>query len=239
ECACIDPKWMGALCDRCVDGLYGPDCLALPVVLDVLPKEGSDLGGTTVTVMGRNLKASADGGYRCEFGDQVVEGTWLSREQVRCVTPKHVAGTVLVNVAPDRSGQSPFTTSTVEFTFYQQCPTSGCGRLLGTPHGICSFGQCVCTLPWHGDNCELEYLAPVLEAVPDATTIEGQSYREALRLLGEPVLVIWQLTQGPTGLHLDGANGVVSWDVPVAQQESYVIEVTAINQAGSASTRAS
>ncbi|CAN0381923.1 unnamed protein product [Lampetra planeri] len=184
ECACIDPKWMGALCDRCVDGLYGPDCLALPVVLDVLPKEGSDLGGTTVTVMGRNLKASADGGYRCEFGDQVVEGTWLSREQVRCVTPKHVAGTVLVNVAPDRSGQSPFTTSTVEFTFYQQCPTSGCGRLLGTPHGICSFGQCVCTLPWHGDNCELEYLAPVLEAVPDATTIEGQSYREALRLLG-------------------------------------------------------
>ncbi|XP_078472002.1 uncharacterized protein LOC144733868 [Lampetra planeri] len=230
RCVCSEMKWAGNLCDRCAEGLYGSDCLPVPTVLDVIPSTGPDVGGTLVLITGRNLNASADGGYRCAFGDQVVEGTWLSSEQVRCVTPMHAAGAASVNVAPGRGGQSSFTASTVLFTFYQQCPASACGRDLDVPHGICSFGRCICSLPWYGDDCEFEYLPPALKVVADAVAVEGQSYGESLQLLKGTAPVMWQLSVAPSGMTLDGA--AVLWNSVIASAEPYAVEVKVFNAVG-------
>nr|XP_032837233.1 uncharacterized protein LOC116958620 [Petromyzon marinus] len=236
RCVCSELKWAGKLCDRCAEGLYGSDCLPVPTVLDVIPSTGPDVGGTFVLIMGHNLNASTDGGYRCAFGDQVVEGTWLSGEQVRCVTPMHAAGAASVNVAPGRSGQSSFTASTVSgylcvlFTFYQQCPTNACGRDLDVPHGICSFGRCICSLPWYGDDCEFEYLPPALKIVADAVVVEGQSYGESLQLLKGTTPVMWQLSVAPSGMILDGA--AVLWNSAIARAEPYAVEVKVFNAVG-------
>ena len=68
------------------------------------------------------------------------------------------------------------------FTFYATCPTNSCGRDLDPPRGQCLFGGCSCNLPWTGDDCAVELLAPVVETPADVQVAEGSAYEHQLVL---------------------------------------------------------
>ena len=72
----------------CLIGRYKPDCSGLSPVLDTLsPGIGPVVGGTTVTIFGRNFMADAD--IRCRFWDDdgIVSAVYLGSHAVSCVAP--------------------------------------------------------------------------------------------------------------------------------------------------------
>ena len=68
------------------------------------------------------------------------------------------------------------------FTFYATCPENSCGRDLDPPRGQCLFGGCSCNLPWTGDDCAVELLAPVAETPAHVEVAEGSTYEHQLVL---------------------------------------------------------
>ena len=68
------------------------------------------------------------------------------------------------------------------FTFYATCPANSCGRELHPPRGQCLFGGCSCNLPWTGNDCAVELLAPVVETPVDVQVAEGSAYEHQLVL---------------------------------------------------------
>ena len=44
------------------------------------------------------------------------------------------------------------------------------------------FGGCSCNLPWTGDDCALELLAPLVETPADVQVAEGSAYEHQLVL---------------------------------------------------------
>ncbi|RYG66994.1 hypothetical protein EON64_08455, partial [archaeon] len=70
----------------------------LPSITNMLPKRGSCVGGTNVTVFGSNFLKSTK--LSCKFGEQVVAAHFINRTAVSCFTPKvEVAGNATVAVS--------------------------------------------------------------------------------------------------------------------------------------------
>ena len=98
-CVCDTDNWTGVLCDKCSKAFYGPKCLPLVTVLDVVPRQGIDNGGNTVHVWGHNFQENSS--YICKFGNVISNGTWKAWDHVVCVAPKYPEGVVTVEISPD------------------------------------------------------------------------------------------------------------------------------------------
>ncbi|KAH3832132.1 hypothetical protein DPMN_105409 [Dreissena polymorpha] len=227
-CVCNTDNWTGALCDKCSEAFYDPECLPLVTVLDVVPRQGIDKGGNTVHVWGHNFQESSS--YVCKFGNVISNGTWKAWDHVVCVAPKHPEGVVTVEISQDGVH---FTNNKIMYAFYASCPIEACGRNLNPPHGLCIFGVCSCILPWHGDNCTMELLRPVIARppVPQAAN-EFDDYMLELGLTQGDQPVRWALLEGFKGLSLDERSGRVSWKSIPANINPYIFRVQASNTIG-------
>jgi hypothetical protein len=96
----VSEAFEGDRCERCAAGLFGDDCEALPALLVVSPPDGTELGGTTVTIAGVNL-LNGTGSLLCRFGSLTAAGEWLGSDRVRCVTPQQAAATVSLELSQD------------------------------------------------------------------------------------------------------------------------------------------
>ncbi|KAL5014473.1 hypothetical protein ScPMuIL_008743 [Solemya velum] len=230
HCICKDINWAGTLCERCNETFYGPDCLPLVTVLNILPNSGPDTGGTLVHVLAHNFPETVNNISYCLFGSDVVQGERLSREHITCVSPQHLEGGVNVEISAD---DSKYTSNGKRFSYYAVCPESACGHLLVPPRGQCLFGGCSCNLPWAGNDCSLELFAPVIDGIQnDQQVAEGLTYRYKLNLTQGDDPVQWTILQGPNGLTVDQRNGEAVWEGTIAASDAYVIKVRASNLIG-------
>lgn len=71
----------------------------------------------------------------------------------------------------------------ITFTYYATCPPGACGSDQQPPNGQCLFGGCSCNLPWVGENCTIELLAPMI-ITPEQSqyVVEGTKYKYGLNL---------------------------------------------------------
>ncbi len=77
-------------------------------------------------------------------------------------------------------------------------------------------------------------VAPLIDVVPDDSTVCGVAYTSAVPALMQGTLpVTWTLDSGPGGMTIDSNTGAVSWPNPLASATPYSIVVTATNAAGS------
>ena len=96
-------------------------------------------------------------------------------------------------------------------TLFDICPSYACGRNESVPRGICSFGECQCSTPWYGEDCNILIYEPVLSAMNNSILQEAQQYITIIQLLqGSPPLS-WILINGPNHLEVDQYSGLVSW----------------------------
>lgn len=98
-CDCFGAQWTGSFCDICSETFYGPDCLPLLTVLNIIPNQGLDRGGNDVHVWGHNFPQSDT--YQCKFDTDVVNGVWVASMHVVCSAPKHAEGIVSLEISPD------------------------------------------------------------------------------------------------------------------------------------------
>jgi len=66
--------------DRTIYYYYRP-----PRLYDVSPREGPTKGGTEVTVYGADFKENKK--IKCNFGSKWTRGTYVSKNQLKCVSP--------------------------------------------------------------------------------------------------------------------------------------------------------
>ena len=58
-----------------------------PYVFDIDPRQGPIKGNTEVTLTGTNFKENSV--IKCMFGDQIIEGKFVTVHKVKCVSPPH------------------------------------------------------------------------------------------------------------------------------------------------------
>ncbi len=77
-------------------------------------------------------------------------------------------------------------------------------------------------------------LAPVIEAIPDASALEGAAYNGPVPQLtqGDPP-VTWSLIDGPAGMTVNQSTGQVSWAACEGSDRPHSITIKAANDAGS------
>ncbi|XP_052092546.1 uncharacterized protein LOC127729013 [Mytilus californianus] len=229
-CDCIGVNWSGYLCDKCSETYYGPDCLPLIMVLQVVPNQGSDKGGTVVHVLGHNFPDLIGHMYICKFGSERVNGTWKAWNHVACTAPQHEGGSVFLEVSPNGTD---FTNNKIMFTYYATCPQGACGRHLEPPRGQCLFGGCSCNLPWTGDGCTIELLAPkIMPQEESQYVVEGTKYQYGLNLTQGSLPVIWALNQYPVGMTIDERTGHVQWGFTISTLTHHMITATVTNIIG-------
>ena len=81
-------------------------------VSKISPTSGQATGNVVVIVQGFNFTNSIELG--CKFGDVQVDGQYFSATEIRCVTPRHIPATVIVEVS---NNGVDWTASGQEFTF--------------------------------------------------------------------------------------------------------------------------
>ena len=119
-------------------------------------------------------------------------------------------GSFVRNWTVTSCGSSMTTLQTI--TLYDLCPLHACGRNESTPRGSCSFGECFCNRPWHGDNCDVLIYEPLVDPVNDSVLLEAQEYSVRIVLLqGTPPLT-WIIASGPYDMHVNQHSGEVTWD---------------------------
>ncbi|GMF36546.1 unnamed protein product [Phytophthora fragariaefolia] len=70
---------------------------AAPIVTNITPNRGSEIGQYRVTINGSNFICGA--GLRCQFGvSEVVAAKWISNSSISCTVPRHSPGWVDVQV---------------------------------------------------------------------------------------------------------------------------------------------
>ncbi|XP_053379664.1 uncharacterized protein LOC128548542 isoform X2 [Mercenaria mercenaria] len=229
-CKCESNNWTGYLCDRCSETFYGPDCLPLIKVLEIIPSRGPEKGGNDVHVWGHNFLESLSGAYKCRFGDTKTDGKWLAWNHVLCTAPRLPEGEVTLEVSPDGS---KFTNDRQTYFFYSTCPPESCGRNFSPSRGQCVFGSCSCFLPWKGKNCTIEILPPIIAVVSSEQTVnETQTYTQQLKLEQGDLPVRWYLFKGPVGMTVDEKTGLVGWSNAFAKSDKYQIDVRVSNIIG-------
>ena len=124
------------------------------------------------------------------------------------------------------------TSSSQTIVLYDLCPPHACGRNESIPRGICTFGNCQCHRPWHGEDCSELIYQPEVEPVNDTVLQEAQAYSTTITVTqGTPPLT-WSLVSGPDRLRVDQYTGRVTWSR--AQAGNYTISVQIENQVGRA-----
>ena len=68
------------------------------------------------------------------------------------------------------------TTASQTIRLYDTCPPDACGRNGTPPRGICSFGQCRCTRPWFGSDCNVLLHEPLVSQINDTSLKEAEEY---------------------------------------------------------------
>ncbi|CAG2246407.1 unnamed protein product [Mytilus edulis] len=229
---CVGPN----KCD-CHSGWEGETCIIascilspLIMALQVVPNQGSDKGGTVVHVWGHNFPDLLGHMYICKFGSERVNGTWKAWNHVMCTAPQHEEGSVFLEVSPNGTD---FTNNKIIFTYYATCPQGACGRHLEPPRGQCLFGGCSCNLPWTGDECTIELLAPKIIPPEESQYIgEGTKYQYSLNLTQGSLPVIWTLNQYPVGMTIDERTGHVQWAFTISTLTHHMITATVTNIIG-------
>ena len=115
-------------------------------------------------------------------------------------------------------------------TLFDLCPPYACGRNESVPRGICSFGECQCSTPWYGEDCDILIYEPVLRPVNNSILHEAQQYASSLALLQGTSPLSWTLIKGPRRLEVDEYSGQVNW--ARAKAGNYSITVRVDNQVG-------
>jgi hypothetical protein len=57
-------------------------CLKLPEISHILPAEGLDIGGLTVSVFGENFAANSTYNWKCKFGTNEVQTVKTAQESI-------------------------------------------------------------------------------------------------------------------------------------------------------------
>ncbi|CAC5421095.1 unnamed protein product [Mytilus coruscus] len=226
-CDCFGAQWTGRLCDICSETFYGPDCLPLLTVLNVIPNQGFDRGGNDVHVWGHNFPQTDT--YKCKFDTDVVNGVWVASNHVVCSVPKHADGTVSLEISSDGI---EFSNNQVKYSYFATCPPNSCGRDVSPPRGQCLFGGCSCNLPWTGENCTTELLAPEIIEPPPQTINESVMYDYQLQLARGSIPVTWSLIYHPGNMIIDKRTGRLFWSNVIGRLLAYSVTVTATNIVG-------
>ena len=82
-------------------------------VTGVYPNKAPATGGTEIRLRGMNFTNSR--ALSCKFGDVMVHAQWHSPQEIRCLTPRHVPSTVLIEMS---NNGIDTTVSGHQFTFY-------------------------------------------------------------------------------------------------------------------------
>jgi hypothetical protein len=86
-------------------------CLATPAISVVQPNNGTNAGGTLVTIHGKDFSPD---NARCRFGTRLVSAVFMSSHELKCFSPQHASGSVPVEI----SNNADFTSSGLTFTFH-------------------------------------------------------------------------------------------------------------------------
>ncbi len=144
--------------------------------------------------------------------------------QVTCLTPRFASGVVQLSVS-NNNGTS-FSANSVSFTFRAACPPTSCPA----GQGVCSFGTCVCVLPFSGTNCATRLIAPSINATVNKTLNEGDEYVELLTATGDGPMSWSLVAPVPRGMVMD--QGEIRWTARVAPGDWQAINVVAENLVG-------
>ena len=133
--------------------------------------------------------------------------------------------------AIDTCDQSSPVIRTQLFVLYSMCPPSACGRNNQPPNGRCIAGNCFCTSPWVGENCNITILEPLIKDMSQPEVLqEGQEYTSSLEILEGTEPIYWELDQGPEGMTVNPQTGVVKWQAYTIGLIQTSVKVT--NQVG-------
>jgi len=137
----------GEAAEESPTGLYTRTITAnpYPTISAITPDNGTDQGGTTVTITGTGFGNSCPTGIssdcpdatpRVIFGDTEVAGAWVSATSLTAVTPSHSSGEVAVYV---RNPDTRQTSSGVSYIFNFTCLTpSGMANNTASDLAVCS-----------------------------------------------------------------------------------------------------
>ena len=65
-------------------------------IYSISPLQGTVAGGTTVKIRGSGFIFSSL--LRCKFGDREVGASFIDSENIRCISPQHLNGSVILSV---------------------------------------------------------------------------------------------------------------------------------------------
>ena len=115
-------------------------------------------------------------------------------------------------------------------SLFDVCPVHACGRNESTPRGVCTFGECQCSRPFFGEDCDDLIHEPIADIVRTIPLQEAQQFSTVLNVSqGTPPLT-WTLVFGPPQLRVDQFTGQVSWDRVRAGNHTIIVQVE--NQVG-------
>jgi len=102
-----------------------------PYITNIIPNFGILTGGTNVTLIGANIHPSEE--IKCRFGDQVVDGHYISETSVWCITPAQTSvGPYGVSLSVEKNHYSG---SNVKFLYIERPTVSAiqpsCGPTTG------------------------------------------------------------------------------------------------------------
>ena len=122
------------------------------------------------------------------------------------------------------------TTASQIIRLYDTCPPDSCGRNGSPPQGICSFGQCRCSRPWFGSDCNVLVHEPLVSQINDTTLKEAKEYILTIPLRQGTPPLSWSLTSSSNKLRLDENLLQIRW--LRAQAGTHIISLRVENEVG-------
>ena len=112
------------------------------------------------------------------------------------------------------------------------CPPFACYRNTSDPRGECIVGECYCSIPYFGDNCQDEVHPPILSDTGLQITLnEFQSLDFAPIVISGTEPFAWNLEEEPHEMILETQSGRITWINPAIGNYTFLIEAS--NVAGS------
>jgi len=91
----------------------------------MMTDDGAVDGGTFITVTGTNFVLSDK--VRCRWGQEIVEGTQLTVNEIQCISPAHAVGNVRFAIS---NNAQDFTTQNIQFTYQGMLHVLSCSSHL-------------------------------------------------------------------------------------------------------------
>lgn len=185
----------------------------------------------TITIRATNVAGTADETWkltvaaRCPVIRDIADAYYRPGAAYTGPTPSLSEGTAPITWSL-AAGPSGMTIDAQSGVVFWPNPDAACTPCTIT---ICARNAC-------GETCKnwmlIAMVKPDIQPIPDATITAGQPYTGPTPTLATPTPVKWSLLAGPSGMTINGTNGVVTWPNPKTDGSPHYVLIQAQNDVG-------